>query len=160
MFAVVKTSLNDAVPSNPGAPLIYLLIRSNNGNWSQREVVKVEDNWTRPILLIDEENREIYIFGTKQIGSQMTGSIYYKHINLDNQGLTFERGPGDPFIEYPDGAIDFTHINNASSTKQPLNSTTNLVVIAGDDTKHMYVHNIIDLPDPPVFTTFLPLIIK
>ena len=163
MFAVVKTSLNDGVNPNPGAPLVYLLIRSNNGNWSQRVVVKVEDNWTRPILLIDEENREIYIFGTKQIGIQMTGSIYYKHINLDNQGLTFESGIGDPFIEYPDGAIDFTHINNASSTKQPLNSTTNLLVIAGDDTKQMYVHNIIDLPDPPlppVLYTFLPVIIN
>lgn len=163
MFAVVKSSLNDAVSPNPGAPLVYLLIRSNNGSWSQRVVVKVEDNWTRPILLLDEENREIYIFGTKLIGTQMTGSIYYKHINLDNQSLTFEGGPGAPFIENPDGAIDFTHINNASSTKQPLNGTTDLLVIAGDDSKQMYVHNVIDLPDsplPPVFTIFLPSIIK
>jgi len=159
VFAVVKTSLNDIYPPDSGEPLVYLLILPNVGSWSQRVVAQVKDNWTRPILLIDEENREIYIFATKMIPPQMSGAIYYKHIDLDDPGLQFVDGPGEEFIEFP----DFTHINNAASTKQSLNSTTNLVVIAGDDTAQFYVHNIIDLPDtppPPVFNVFLPLIIK
>ncbi len=163
VFAVVKTSLNDGNSPDPGAPLIYLLIRSQNGNWSPRVVAQVKDLWTRPILLIDEENREIYIFATKMIPPQMTGSIYYKHINLDEPGMQFEGGIGIPFLEFFEPNNEFTHINNASSTKQPLNGTTNLVVIAGDDTQQFYVHNLIDLPDPPqppVYEVFLSLIIN
>lgn len=163
VFAVVKTSLNDGNSPDPGAPLIYLLIRSQNGNWSPRVVAQVKDLWTRPILLIDEENREIYIFATKMIPPQMTGSIYYKHINLDDHGMQFEGGIGIPFLEFFEPNNEFTHVNNASSTKQPLNGTTNLVVIASDDTQQFYVHNVIDLPDPPqppVYEVFLPLIIN
>lgn len=162
VFAVVKTSLNDINPPDSGEPLVYLLIKTN-GNWSQRVVAQVKDQWTRPILLIDEENREIYIFATKILPLQMTGSIYYKHINLDNPGMQFESGNGTPFIEFFEPNNEFTHINNAASTKQPLNGTTNLLVIAGDDTQQFYVHNVIDLPNPPqplVFTVFIPLIIN
>lgn len=163
VFAVVKTSLNDIYPPDSGEPLIYLLILANNGGWSQRVVAQVKDQWTRPILLIDEENREIYIFATKMLPPQMTGSIYYKHINLDDPGMQFENGVGIPFIEFFEPNNEFSHINNAASTKQALNGMTNLVVIASDDTQQFYVHNIIDLPDsppPPMLKVYLPLVIK
>jgi hypothetical protein len=68
------------------------------------------------------------------------GVIYYKSTSLDN--ISFSSGLGSPFIQT---STDLT-INNPSSTKQNLNGSTNLVVIASDNGSDYYLHNIIDLP--------------
>ncbi|HWR66919.1 MAG TPA: hypothetical protein VN364_12450 [Bellilinea sp.] len=164
VFAVVKTSLNDVNLPTSTEPEILLLMLDNQGSWKRRTVATIADNHTRPIVLIDTENRNIYVFMTLQYPGQTSGAIYYKKVNLDDPGMQFPDGPGTPFIEYidPDPTNPY-HINNASSTKQPLNGTTNLLVIASDDSRQLYLHNYIDLPGlpgPPMFTTFLPLIIK
>ena len=143
VYAAVKTSLNDVLPSTSSEPLILLLELDNNGSWSRRTVARISDNHTRPNVLLDVENREVYVFMTYQYGTQTSGAIYYKKTGLDDKSLQFPTGLGTPFIEF---ATD-THINNISSTKQPLNGTSNLVAIAGDDTSHYYFHNIIDLPN-------------
>jgi hypothetical protein len=143
VYAAVKTSLNDVLPSTSSEPLILLLELDNNGSWSRRTVARVSDNHTRPIVLLDVENRQVYVFMTYQYGTQTSGAIYYKTSSLDNKGVQFPEGVGMPFIEF---STD-THINNISSTKQPLNGTTNLVAIAGDDTSRYYFHNFIDLPN-------------
>jgi hypothetical protein len=137
LFAVVKTSLNDVEPSTSSKPLVLLLQLDNQGSWSRRTVWRVVDNVTRPIVLLDQENRTIYAFTTVNYGTQDSGAIYYKSVNMDNPGMQFVEGPGTPFIV---SSTD-THINNVSSTKQALNSTTNLLVIAGDDTSNYYFHN-------------------
>ena len=137
LYAVVKTSLNDVEPSTSTKPLVLLLQLDNQGSWSRRTVWRVVDNVTRPIVLLDQENRTIYAFTTVNYGTQDNGAIYYKSANMDNPGMQFVEGYGTPFIV---SSTD-THINNASSTKQALNSTTNLLVIAGDDTSNYYFHN-------------------
>jgi hypothetical protein len=148
VFAVVKTSLND-VSGDIGRPLILLLTLDNTGSWSRRTFATVGDNHTRPILLLDNENRQVYIFATVQYGSQTSGAIYYKQASLDDKGQQFPIGLGTPFMEF---STD-THINNASSTKQAVNSTSDLLVIAGDDTSRYYFHNVIDLgPGQPTAT--------
>jgi len=158
LFAVAKTSLSDVFPPNSNQPLILLLVLSTEGNWSRRTFGTVADNHTRPIILLDAQNREIYVFATVQ-SSGTAGYITYKKINMDNQGAQFDNGTGIEFIKF---AAD-DHINNATSTKQQLNGVTNLVVLAGDDTVRTYFHNFIDLTDPPpdpVYQVFLPLVIK
>jgi len=137
LFAVVKTSLNDVNPSTSTKPLVLLLQLDNQGSWSRRTVWRIVDNVTRPIVLLDQQNRNIYVFTTVNYGSQTSGAIYYKSVSLDNPSMQFVDGLGTPFIV---SSTD-THINNASSTKQALNSTTNLLVIAGDDNSHYYFHN-------------------
>ena len=143
VWAAVKTSLNDVNPPTSSEPLILLLHLDNHGSWSRRTVARVSDNHTRPIVLLDTENRNAYVFMTYQYGTQTSGAIYYKTASLDNNSIQFPLGLGIPFIEF---STD-THINNISSTKQPLNGTTNLLAIAGDDTSHYYFHNVIDLPN-------------
>src|SRR5207249_1123520 len=64
VFAAVKTSLNDAGGGGPNAPLILLLELGQNGSWSRRTVWRVQDDSTRPIVLIDNEHRQIYVFAT------------------------------------------------------------------------------------------------
>ena len=137
LYAVVKTSLNDVESSTSTKPLVLLLQLDTQGSWSRRTVWRVVDNVTRPIVLLDQENRTIYAFTTVNYGSQNSGAIYYKSVSLDSPGMQFVDGLGTPFIVF---STD-THINNASSTKQVLNNTTNLLVIAGDDTSNYYFHN-------------------
>ncbi|MGE5462837.1 MAG: hypothetical protein ACM3PS_05760, partial [Syntrophothermus sp.] len=137
LFAVVKTSLNDVNSSTSTKPLVLLLQLANQGSWSRRTVWRIVDKATRPIVLLDQQNRNIYVFATVDYGSQTSGAIYYKSVSLDDPGMQFVDGRGTPFI----ASSTDTHINNASSTKQALNNTTNLLVIAGDDSSHYYFHN-------------------
>ena len=137
VYAVIKTSLNDVNSPTSSQPLILLLRLDNNGNWTRRTIWRVSDNFTRPIVLLDTQNRTIYAFATQEYPNQTSGAIFYKQIPLDNPGAQFTTGVGTPFMVF---STD-THINNPSSTKQNLNNSTGLLVIAGDDTSRYYFHN-------------------
>ena len=165
LYAVVKTSKNEAFPGS-SKPLILLLILDNatkGGTWSRMTVSTVADNHTRPIVLIDTQNKQLYVFMTRQYPGQLNGAIYYKQLNLDN-GTQFPAGLGTPFIEFSGPGSPDSRINNATSTKQNLTGITDLVVVASDDTERFYYHNVIDLPHSPppspAFSVFLPLITR
>ena len=137
VFAAVKTSLNDLPNPNPNAPLIFLMARDQDGDWTNHVFSRVGDNHTRPIVMIDEEHRDLYMFATTPCCDG--GAIYYKKTALSN--ISFPGGEGTPIIQ---SATD-THINNVTSTKQSVNSATGLLVQASDDTSQYYMHNFIDL---------------
>jgi hypothetical protein len=156
VYAVIKTSLNDVSSSTSSQPLILLLRLDNNGGWTRRTVWRVSDNFTRPIVLIDTQNRNIYAIAAQEYPNQTSGAIFYKQIPLDDPGAQFTTGVGTSFMVF---STD-THINNPSSTKQNLNSSTGLLVIAGDDTSHYYFHNKLTLgngqPTPTNTATTTP----
>jgi hypothetical protein len=149
VFAVVKTSLN-----TPGQPAIVVLAGSKSGAKLSWRAVTVTDGalgQTRPILLLDTSNRRMYVFTADESG----GTIYYKAARLDNlvfntnaKGSLFIRNDNHPFF------------NDPTSTKQNVNATTNLVVLASYDngshpsatpaTTDVYAHNVIDIPRPPL----------
>jgi len=129
VYAVTKTSL-----SVDSAPLIYVLRRTSNGTWSQFIFGLKRDDHTRPIILVDEENRELYVFAN---GGD--GTIRMKSTSLDN--ISFATGKGDIFI---DSSSD-NDINDPTSTKQNLNGSTDLLVLASDAGSKNYLHNFIDL---------------
>lgn len=134
VFAVVKTSLNAA-----DAPLVLVLVL-NQGSWSRHTFGTVSDDHTRPILLIDQTNREIYVFAASPCCNG--GVIYMKKAPLD--AISFPEGKGTPFIS---SSVE-TSINNPTSTKQTVDATTGLVVLAGDDRAHRYLHNRLVLGTP------------
>lgn len=136
VFAVVKTSRNDLSPSNPNDPLILLLVLQHDSSWSRHTFSTVADNHTRPIVLLDPEHRKLYVFAASPCCSG--GTIFYKRTSLDEP--SFESGLGIPFIQT---SVDT--VNNPTSTKQPLNSATGLVVLAGSDKTKYYLHNSLDL---------------
>ena len=148
VFAAVKTSL-----TSPDAPLTLLLALQQDNAWSSHVFGQVKDDHTRPMVLIDETHRELYMFATAPVSPG--GTIYYKKTSLDN--ISFEQGLGTPFMK---SSTDTT-INNATSTKQNLNANTGLLVLASDDTSDYYLHNTIDLasgvppPPPPTSCTIL-----
>jgi hypothetical protein len=139
VFAVTKTSLNDA-GCGSGCPLILLLVLKPNGTWQRNTVSRVQENETRATLLLDSEHRMIYVFAAAPCCSG--GIIYMKSSSMDN--ISFVQGLGAPFIQ---SSTDTT-INNPSSTKQNLNGSTGLVVIAGDDHSHFYLHNSMSFGSP------------
>src|SRR5215208_3055185 len=144
VFAAVKTSHNDVANPNPNAPLNLLLVRDRDGNWTNNVFGRVGDNHTRPIVMLDEEHRDLYMFATAPCCTG--GAIYYKKTSLSN--VSFSDGVGTPFIQSPTD----TNINDATSTKQSVSSATGLMVMAssghvvsGSTGSGYYWHNFMDL---------------
>lgn len=134
VYAVTKTSL-----SGSSSPLIFLLKRDVNANWSRHIFGTKAEDHTRPLLLIDEEHRDLYIFAMSFKTSPRR--IYMKKSSLDH--IVLAGGLGTEFIH---SATD-SYVDNPTSTKQNLNSATGLLVLASDKNTKNYLHNYIDLGD-------------
>jgi VCBS repeat-containing protein len=136
IYAAVKTSA-----SSSSAPLIRLLIRSTSGSWSKYSVAPRSANNTRPITVVNvnPSTREVYVFMTLGEGASARG-IGYKKTSIDSPNF-----PASPttFIQGPNSEI----INDATSTKQNVDNTSGLVVLASDT--HSYWWNKLDLGAPP-----------
>jgi chitodextrinase len=143
LYAAIKTSLGDD-PSDPSnAALVALVVRNGAGEWSSHTVGTVADDLTRPMVLLDETNRQIHVFATFPVGG---GVIYHKTSPIGNIG--FGTGRGTPFVTWP-GA----RVNDASGTKQPVNANTGIVVLANDASAFRYYHSELSLgPAPPADT--------
>src|SRR5829696_6542765 len=79
VFAAVKTSRNDGTVLNPDDPLIELLVLGQDGVWRNHVFSRVRENQTKPMVMVDQANRNLYVLAT---GSG--GVIYYKKSPLDN----------------------------------------------------------------------------
>jgi hypothetical protein len=158
IFAVVKTSLGAG-----DQPSIVLLVGKRASgdklSWRTVTVTNGSQSQTRPILLIDTSNKRLYVFTADESG----GAIHVKSTPLaapafdpNTRGQPFISQAGSPFL------------NDPTSTKQLVNATTNLVVLASYDngshpsgspaTTDVYAHNAIDIPLPPLNERlFVPL---
>ena len=131
IFAAVKTSL-----STSDSPLVMLLVRGQGGGWSSYIYSQVRDRDTRPLVLLDEQQGRIHVFtGSTEAG----GEIRYKSTNVSN--IQFAPGTGQIFIR----SNRDVNINNPTATKQNLNGTTGLVVLASDYVTRFYWHNYLNL---------------
>jgi hypothetical protein len=144
IYVVTKTSL-----SNANDPLILMLKRNAGGMWTRQTVWTKGEGHTRPILLIDDENKQVYVFAMSDENGPQT--IYMKSTSLVNP--QFAPGMGTVFIQ---SATDLD-INNVSSTKQNLNGTTGLLVVASDEITRNYLHNYTGLNKPPVAVDDAPV---
>lgn len=135
VFAATKTSKTGS--SNP---LNMLLVRAPSGGWSSAVYGTVANHHTRPIVLVDEEQGILHMYAT---APESGGTIYEKTTPVSS--IAFAPGLGTPFIR--DNAA--LRMNNATSTKQNVNSTTDLVVQASNSTTRRYWHNYQDLGGPP-----------
>ena len=127
VYAATKTSVDDAIGKldGPTQAQIILNVRSNNRVWTMYDVAPLSsEDVTRPVVVLDDENREVYVFYRK--GDE----IVYKHTPLDK--IDFSREPLSA-ITVP-GVI----LNNVTSTKQNVNSTTGLLILATGDDGHAY----------------------
>ncbi len=147
LFAVVKTSKSSAL-------VVLLVLKKASsgvlaGHWSAHNVYTSSTySPTRPQMLIDTSNREIYVFTRNKEGTN--SNIYYKSTSLDN--INFPSGLGTAFIK----SSSDQKINDPTTTKQNVNSTTGLVVLASDSQSKYYFHNYLVLggiPEPDIAVT-------
>jgi PKD repeat protein len=123
ILAAVKTSQSGS------SPLVHLLDRSPSGAWSSKIFGTGSDNHTRPIVVVDRQHSMAHVFATS---GQSGGKIYRKTAPLSN--LTFPTGKGSAVLSDADSA----DINNATSTKQAVDGSSGLVVLATNDTTRRY----------------------
>jgi PKD repeat protein len=145
VYAGVKTSHLLAT-----APLFALLVRDPaTGAWSNHTVATVADCPTRPMIVIDEENRVVHAYATYPgpptfSCSSGAGAIYEKTASLD--AIAFPPGAGTPVIEDSDSP----RVNNVSSTKQNVSSAMGIALLAVNTTTRRYWHNFFSiLPAAP-----------
>ncbi|HEV8688332.1 MAG TPA: Ig-like domain-containing protein [Gaiellaceae bacterium] len=145
VFALVKTSHTVATE-----PLYRLLVLHADGTWTNSVFTTVADNVTRAQLVIDTENRQLIGFASAPCCSG--GAIFYKKTSLDNP--SFPAGVGTPLIQ----STADPKINNPTSTKQPVNGTTNFVTFASDDSTDRYLHSYLalDVTAPQTTITTAP----
>jgi hypothetical protein len=144
IYAAAATNLSGS--SKPG---LFVLKRSAAGVWNQSVFAMAHLEHSRPALLINNENQRLYVFAR----SNNTGRriVYMKSASLND--LAFPAGPGVPIIQ---SATDI-NINNPTATKQCVNSSTGILILAGDKDSRYYLHNHIDLiASAPKITSFLP----
>ncbi|MGH7598390.1 MAG: DUF7594 domain-containing protein, partial [bacterium] len=141
LYAVTKTSLNSS-----SAPRIYALKRTPSGVWTKYVFSNGSASHTRPIVVLDDENNDLYIFASGD------GIIRMKKVSLSN--INFPAGDGEAFIR---SSVN-KNIDNPASAKHNVNSTTGLLVIACTMNSHYYFHNYIALPasGSPTITSFTP----
>jgi hypothetical protein len=124
VYIAVKTATTTSTE-----PLIKLLVRSPTGSWAQYPVALYADKNTRPIVLLDMSARQLYVFMSK--GDNPAHGIYYKQTSLDS--ISFP-STATPFIVGPNNET----INDGTSTKQNLDSTTGIVVMASDGSSYWW----------------------
>jgi hypothetical protein len=143
VYAVTKTS-------NSGTqPLIVLHSCPSScsvaSSWTNTTVYKRNENHTRAILLLDTTHRKVNIFSTTP---ESGGSIYRVVYDIDTLSSSSVPESKTLFIQ---NAPD-TQLNNSTSTKQTVNSTTGLVVLVSDEGTRYYLHNYDALSGAPPAT--------
>lgn len=126
VYAAVKTSKTVSTD-----PIIYVVTRSSGGSWTAAPTATVADKLTRPQLALDSTNRVVYIMQSTEGG----GTVYYKSAAMSDKPAFSGSGKGSTFM-----AWSGYKINNVSTTKDPVTSSTGLVAIAADEFQHRYFH--------------------
>jgi hypothetical protein len=137
LYALVKTSLNDE-RSAPNAPQMLLLALGDDGAWRSYPVWTIADHVTRPLLLLAPSRNVALVFASSPCCSG--GVVYEKTTSLTTPG--FAPGLGTPFVHTPEDP----HLNNPTSTKQPLDAQMGIVVVASDDRTRTYATGVAPLP--------------
>jgi Ca2+-binding RTX toxin-like protein len=136
---ISKTALN---------PQTRLLVRDAAGTWTAHTISYSPEQRTRPIVVLDTGNNVIHVFETGPHPSGADpeasgGDIYEATAPLST--ATFSVSSRRPVIQDDDTA----GMTNATSTKQNLDSTTDLTVVATNILTKRYWHHFEALTAPP-----------
>lgn len=110
-------------------PLAVLYVRAVDGKWTQHSFGTGRDGHTRPIVLIDEAHGLLHMFAA---APERGGMIYYKQTSLDN--IDFSPGAGELVMR---NMVD-GRINNVTSTKQTVDETSGILILASGTTNRYY----------------------
>ena len=130
VYLATKTSNNRV-----SDPFILINVREGEDDWTTHVFGYQGNAHTRGVVVVDEENEELYVFATSP---QAGGTIYYKSTPLDN--ISFEEGLGTPILHFPDAML-----NNVTVSKQRVNGMTDLVIMASAENTARYYHNFLPI---------------
>jgi Ca2+-binding RTX toxin-like protein len=129
VYATGKTKF--LTESRPGT---VLFVRSAGGNWSSHTVSPVADGRTRPTVVVDEQHDVIHVFETGPHGAARTGEnggdIYEKSSRLSS--VSFAVSSAKPVMRADSPEV---LLNNATSAKHEVDSTTDLLVLASSQSR-------------------------
>jgi hypothetical protein len=137
VLATVKTSRNDVLDATPQDALIVLVVLRRDGSWERHTIGTVKENQTRPLLAVDSDHRELYVYTSAPCCSG--GTIYRTSSSLD--AIDFQPGLGQVVIRRGRAS----ELNNPTSTKQLVNGQTGLLVVSADDRSNYYLHEYLPL---------------
>ena len=139
VYAAVKTSLNDSSSDKTLPQLQLLVFKPGTGSFTKSTIATVGDCVSRPQILLDTANNKVRAFYTAPSTSVsgcaysgVSGSIYEKTASMDDP--VFGSGRGTPVIQ--DGAS--ANMNNVTTTKQGINASTGVVVLASNNVTKRY----------------------
>lgn len=156
LFIAIKTHATAV-----GEPLTALVARETDGTFSLHPVNPVESNDTRPIAVYYAGSNQpgdefIYVF---MVSDPSGGGVCYLRAQVVSplKNISFDqRFCGNPGLAgAPQILADttkYTNISDVTSTKQVLNETTDIVVLAADDVQDTYVHAVLNKPLPYVLS--------
>ena len=120
IYAAVKTSLGDSSSDSSSSPSLLVLSRSATGEWTPSTVATVGEKLTRPQLILDATNRQLYVVMATEAG----GKIYYRRSPL---GAAMSFTPKATMLSWS-GAL----LNNPTTAKAPVTAASGIVVLASD----------------------------
>jgi PKD repeat protein len=135
VFAAIKTSLDD----DDDVQIALLTFYPFLGTWAASTFGTGEDCHTRPSVVLDETNGLVHVLATGPSSpgcpfSGAAGTIYMKSAPMT--APVFPEGRGLPIIRDASSAA----VNDATTTKQPVNSATGMVVLAVNNSTRRYWH--------------------
>jgi hypothetical protein len=129
-------------------PQTRLLVRDSGGNWTAHTISYSPDRRTRPILVLDTQNDVIHVFETGPHPSgadpEVSGGDIFETTS-DMSPISFAVVSRRPVIQDDDSP----GMSNATSTKQNLDSATDLAVLATNVLTKRYWHHFEALTAPP-----------
>lgn len=130
-----------ALKTNDGPNHIQLYRRAANGTWSEHTVVGAGQDVTRPQVVVDDTNDEVYVLYTSpESAGDGDQAIYYKSAPLSNLNFT-TAGLGTQLIA--DAGQD---ISNVSTAKHSVTAASGLLAIASADSNTSYYHGFLEFP--------------
>ena len=166
VFAAIKTSDTGA-----GEALNAVIARDRDGSYSFHKINPVESNDTKPIVVVYEPASgpdKVYVFmSSNPTGGVICGMEAEITPNLSDMSFPVQNcgssGLLAPRTVLGDN-IQYTLINNATTTRQILNESTDIVLLATDQANNVYVHAVVlNPPDEDIgtsFQLFMPNVIK
>lgn len=132
-------------PTVSGATSIGLLKRKSNGDW-KNFTVQTGGGWTRPAVVIDETNHELYVFGTRE--NEPDHGQYKKCAIGSENTLRYAAT-----MEIFSGAA----FNNISVAAHYVTGATDLLVCAENISSHEIWYNLLPIAGSGVIAKSSPI---
>ncbi len=144
VYAIVRTSLDEAPNPNDLAPQLVLVAFPDVGEAAAHVVSRVDDGHVDPLLLVNEDE------GTLHVVAARGGLIYEKRSSVDD--IAFASGIGRRLVGLNDIVLRLSH---PTSTKQSLSHRSGMLILASDRDAGRYYYGLAggvrprQVPPPP-----------